>query len=67
MTHTPASEERAAGKQVRAGAAMLASAIRSGFAATPATTPRAATGRGVVVFPAGDAPARPGHSGWTDC
>ena len=62
MTHTPASEERAAGKQVRAGAAMPVSALHPVPEPPVPSTPRAATGRGVVVYAAGAQPARSGHS-----
>jgi hypothetical protein len=69
MTHTSEVEERAAGKEVRAGAPMVASAFRALADAVPnPATPRAATGRGVVVSVFADAPsARPGHSGRAGC
>jgi len=71
MTHTRASEERTAGEQIRAGAAMLASAIHPGADAAVSLivspTPRADPGRGVVVFAADALSARPGHSGRANC
>ena len=75
MTHTQAFEERTAGEQIRAGAAMLASAIHPGADAgvtpvvslTDSPTPRADSGRGVAVFAADALSARPGHSGRANC
>ena len=61
MTHTPASEERAAGKQACAGAAMLVSAFQPEVPVP--TTPRAAIGRGVAVFAADALSARSGRRG----
>ena len=61
MTHTPASEERAAGKQACAGAAMPVSAFQPEVSIP--TTPRAAIGRGVAVFAADALSARSGRRG----
>jgi hypothetical protein len=62
MTHTSASEERAAGKAFRAGAPMVAPAVRSG---TPPQRP-APRPAGAFSYADPSASARPNRAGFPE-